>query len=462
MKLVSFSCPGCGARLNVDADLKQATCQFCGSTFPVDDEALHMKIDGAEQAGYEFEKGRQRAQQEQAGPQTVYVQVQAQQPKPKRKTWLWVLGWICIFPVPLTIIMLKNESVKEKLNPKARYVIIAIAWLLYLCIGVFGGGGSNNSKVSESTSSTSPAVVQASSDSASSSATEFTASSGESATSAKVEPLELDELQKAFCSLNDGTTRDDINALIAENRFEVTKFTGDSAYYIGYEYKAIDKRGRDREGEALDINFDNDGRVKSAEYTVHTGFSTHTALKYESGEFYYEGNKAESGESAMQEYLATQPKDATRATSSSNNEDTTTYAEDSVVNDFIVAYNAISGSPIESVSKGNIRTKYFGYSYGYYLQLLHANNTGKISIDINETNENADVGVPGMRDVFHDAAKTIDPSLSDDDIYGYFDAAVENPSNRGDGQLGSIAVFYSADVDLSSGHSRGYIRLSAQ
>ena len=59
-----------------------------------------------------------------------------QEPPKKRKTWLWVLGWICIFPVPLTIIMLS----KEDMSKKARYGIIAAGWILYLLIGLGGGG----------------------------------------------------------------------------------------------------------------------------------------------------------------------------------------------------------------------------------------------------------------------------------------------------------------------------------
>ena len=182
MKLVNFTCPGCGAQLNVDADLKQATCQFCGITFPIDDEAQHVKFDGAEQAGYDFEKGRQRAQQEQI-PQTVYVEVQPAQPKPKRKTWLWVLGWIFIFPVPLTIIMLKNESVKEKLDPKVRYAIIAIGWLLYLAIGVFGGGGSNSNSAEKANSGSSAAVATQSVSSSSSKSAASASSEAASVTS---------------------------------------------------------------------------------------------------------------------------------------------------------------------------------------------------------------------------------------------------------------------------------------
>lgn len=56
-----------------------------------------------------------------------------------RKTWLWILGWICIFPVPLTILMLRKKDMK----PIVRYGIIAVAWLLFFIIGMSGGVKTN-------------------------------------------------------------------------------------------------------------------------------------------------------------------------------------------------------------------------------------------------------------------------------------------------------------------------------
>lgn len=133
MKIVNLTCPGCGARLEVDMDRKMAFCSYCGAALPVDDEIQKVQLDGAEKAGYEFEKGRQRAQAEAA---QASCQQAPQEPPKRRKTWLWVLGWICIFPVPLTIIMLN----KEDMSKKARYGIIAAGWIFYLLIGLGGGG----------------------------------------------------------------------------------------------------------------------------------------------------------------------------------------------------------------------------------------------------------------------------------------------------------------------------------
>lgn len=143
MRIVQLTCPSCGANLNVDVDNKQAHCQFCGATFPVDDEVLHVHYDNAGQAGYEFEKGRQQAQIEYA--QAAQQAQMPQQPK-KRRTWLWVLGWIFIFPVPLTILMLRNK----KLDQKVRIAIIVVAWVAYLFIG-FAGNNSNTTSTQTDT-----------------------------------------------------------------------------------------------------------------------------------------------------------------------------------------------------------------------------------------------------------------------------------------------------------------------
>jgi len=130
MKLINMSCPNCGAALQVNSELKQAQCNYCGNLFYMDDEVQHIQFDNAEDAGYMFEKGRQRAEEE-------YNRANLQQPvQPKRrKTWLWVLGWIFIFPVPLTILMLRNKE----LDAKVRYAIIAAAWVAYILIGIYGG-----------------------------------------------------------------------------------------------------------------------------------------------------------------------------------------------------------------------------------------------------------------------------------------------------------------------------------
>lgn len=68
----------------------------------------------------------------------------------KRKTFLWVLGWIFIFPLPLTIILVKKKNIK----PILKFALIAIAWLLFLAIGFFGRTtDANTDKAAHTTSS---------------------------------------------------------------------------------------------------------------------------------------------------------------------------------------------------------------------------------------------------------------------------------------------------------------------
>ena len=56
MKLVELKCKNCGAQLKVEEDTSQVKCEFCGSTFSVDD---------AYNEGYKYTKGVLKARSEQ-------------------------------------------------------------------------------------------------------------------------------------------------------------------------------------------------------------------------------------------------------------------------------------------------------------------------------------------------------------------------------------------------------------
>lgn len=60
--------------------------------------------------------------------------------QPKRKTWLWVLGWIFIFPLPLTLILLKKPNMSKGL----KYGIIIAAWVVYAIIAISGAASNSN------------------------------------------------------------------------------------------------------------------------------------------------------------------------------------------------------------------------------------------------------------------------------------------------------------------------------
>lgn len=133
------------------------------------------------------------------------------------------------------------------------------------------------------------------------------------------------------------------------------------------------------------------------------------------------------------------------------------YVDDKVVNDFIVKYNKNSSSNFKDIKKGNIKTKYFAISNGYYFELLNAADTNKISITINTTQETRSLGVMGMKQVFHDSTKIIDSSLNDEEINNFFDTLVSGKlvTNQ---KFGKMLIDFIPDTDNSSGR----IEINAQ
>ena len=152
-----MKCPNCGAEIG-----KNRTCEFCGSRISIDmqreQELLNKK--GCpkcgssnvsfvrEQAGEIVEEDSRRVIYKTVGicgdcGYTWTPEVDDSLKPPRRPTWLWVLGWIFIFPLPLTIILLR----KKDMHPAARYVIMAAAWIIYLIFFFSGAkaGGRNSS-----------------------------------------------------------------------------------------------------------------------------------------------------------------------------------------------------------------------------------------------------------------------------------------------------------------------------
>ena len=64
MKLISVKCPNCGSKLEFTPNSKTVTCEYCGYDIMVDDEVKRIKLDDAEQTGYDLGKGLHRALQE--------------------------------------------------------------------------------------------------------------------------------------------------------------------------------------------------------------------------------------------------------------------------------------------------------------------------------------------------------------------------------------------------------------
>lgn len=155
-----MKCPSCGAEISEASKV----CQYCGTHITSDmrkeQEAINKA--GCPKCGSSNITFTRENQGEIRGKNskqvihrtvgyckdcgfTWYPDGDNAQPR-KRKTWLWVLGWLLMFPLPLTVLLLRKKNIK----PVLKYGIIAVAWILYLIIGLSGTG--NN----ETTSSTIP------------------------------------------------------------------------------------------------------------------------------------------------------------------------------------------------------------------------------------------------------------------------------------------------------------------
>ncbi len=143
-----MKCQNCGAEIG-----NNKFCEFCGSQITADmqkeQEQLNKK--GCPKCGSSNITFRRENQGEVRGKnskQVIHRTVglckdcgatwYADGEVKKKKTWLWVLGWIFIFPLPLTIILVR----KNDMNKILKYGIIAVAWIVYLAIGLSGGGNS--------------------------------------------------------------------------------------------------------------------------------------------------------------------------------------------------------------------------------------------------------------------------------------------------------------------------------
>jgi DNA-directed RNA polymerase subunit M/transcription elongation factor TFIIS len=124
MKLLDLTCPHCGAPLKAADDTRVAKCPYCDSNIYLDDEAARVRLDGAESAGYDFEMGRIRAQQE---AETARREAQQKAARKHQNMVWWVLGWIFIFAVPATILIVRSK----KLPVWAKVLLTALVWLFY-------------------------------------------------------------------------------------------------------------------------------------------------------------------------------------------------------------------------------------------------------------------------------------------------------------------------------------------
>lgn len=159
-----MKCPNCGAEVN------GKFCAYCGSAVEQEAEENNYKCCprcGSKNVNFKREQVRQSKRisggdyYSASGYNTIgfceecgYTWDPLAKTKSKNKLNLpkmknpkiiwWILGWICIFPVPLTILLLRNDKMKNAV----KYSLIAVAWIVYLFIGL-NGRDNDNKEVSD-------------------------------------------------------------------------------------------------------------------------------------------------------------------------------------------------------------------------------------------------------------------------------------------------------------------------
>lgn len=114
-----MKCSNCGA------ETQGQHCEYCGCEMPQEKPSVTIVNNYYSAAPTE---GHLAA----PCPECYSAPQDSQKTPSKRKTWLWVLGWICIFPLPLTILLLRSK----RLAPAVKYILIALAWILFIIIGI--------------------------------------------------------------------------------------------------------------------------------------------------------------------------------------------------------------------------------------------------------------------------------------------------------------------------------------
>lgn len=151
-----MNCPNCGAEIPSNAN----ACEFCGSpiTITMKKEQEQLNKAGCPKCGSSniaFTREKQGEIRNKKGTAVVRSTIglckdcgytwnssNNQLTNKKKSVWIWVLGWIFVFPLPLTILLRR----KTGMSPIFKYIVIAIAWLAYIAILVTGNASNNSTK----------------------------------------------------------------------------------------------------------------------------------------------------------------------------------------------------------------------------------------------------------------------------------------------------------------------------
>lgn len=137
-----MKCKNCGAEI----DSNSTTCSYCGSSISYEMKKEQEQLNkkgclkcGSSNITFNREKlgDVKKKKSTTIVTRTIgvckdcgYTWIVSETKKKQTPIWLWIIGWILIFPLPLTILMMRRKN----MNPKVKYGIIAAAWIIYILI----------------------------------------------------------------------------------------------------------------------------------------------------------------------------------------------------------------------------------------------------------------------------------------------------------------------------------------
>lgn len=156
-----MKCPNCGAESN------RSFCEYCGTRLPIAPQRKCCAKCGSTNISFSREKqGEVKVKRSlQVVRKTVgvckncgytwYTDVSYQAPKKNNMVW-WVLGWIFFFPIPLTILILRNKRMK----PAIKYTLVALLWILFIIVGKANQTGSASITITPANPVSNTSVVE--------------------------------------------------------------------------------------------------------------------------------------------------------------------------------------------------------------------------------------------------------------------------------------------------------------
>ena len=128
-------CPSCGIKANTEASVcpscgrryYTASCPHCGYSPEKERQRIHANEREIVEAQ---RRAASAAQQAAASARQAASSAHRTADKPRRHTFLWVLGWLFVFPLPLTILLMRKKT--GFFLTLLKIAVIIVAWLLFI------------------------------------------------------------------------------------------------------------------------------------------------------------------------------------------------------------------------------------------------------------------------------------------------------------------------------------------